>query len=81
MNCGTKSDDVSHWFNRGQEVINRQIQTLDPQIIFGCAPHIPQIFAEAGLTHGNGINSAGWADYAWIAAASTSTSTTLVTAW
>ena len=40
---------VKRWFNTGREVINRQIEAYDPQIILGCAPHIPQIFPEVGM--------------------------------
>lgn len=66
VTCGVSGNVVKHWFNIGREVINRQIQVFDPQIIFGCQPHMGQIFAEAGLTHGNGITTVGSADYAWL---------------
>lgn len=66
VKCGVPGDVVRYWFNKGRKVIDAQIRAFDPQIIFGCAPHVPQIFSEAGLSHGNGINSAGSADYAWI---------------
>jgi hypothetical protein len=66
VTSGTDSGLVTHWFNLGREVIDAQIRAYAPQVIFGCQPHIPQIFAEAGLSYDNGINSAGSADYAWI---------------
>jgi hypothetical protein len=66
VTCGVPGDVVRYWFNKGREVIDRQIKAFNPQIIFGCQPHIGQIFQEAGLSPGHGITTVGTADYALV---------------
>ena len=53
---------IMEWYGRGREVIHDQIDSYGPDIVFGCAPHMPAILDDRVEGWRDRILSVGSAD-------------------
>ena len=62
---GAYSPTILQWYQKGREIIERQIKAYNPEIVFGCSPHFPEIMENIFGEHNVPVKSIGSADYAF----------------
>lgn len=59
---GVQSSTVMNWYVRGKAVVHRQIEAYQPDIVFGCAPHLPAILDDLSHDWRQKMQTTGSAD-------------------
>jgi hypothetical protein len=61
---GAYSPTIMSWYGKGREIIKRQLEAYQPDIVFGCSPHFPSIMEGLIPELKKAIKTSGSADYA-----------------